>query len=239
MTVQSDFSFKNRILSTLPLSDMIIICPHLHPVDLKQHQVLYDIGEDFESIYFIEQGVASILTTMEDGSSVEAGMVGFEGLTPIAGLLGDKASEQHTVIQLPGHAFKMNVVTCKAIFDENINFRQVVLRFTNSILRLSGQTAACNRLHSLEQRLVRWLLMSSDRLESDILPYTQEYLSIMLGVRRAGVTEAAGELQRSGLIRYHHGHVTITDRTGIEKAACECYCVDQARFKNLFSKNMS
>ena len=224
-------SFKNRLLASLPPEDLQLLLPHMQSVDVKQKQVLYDIGEPFEYMYFIEQGVASVLTTMEDGASIEVGMVGFEGLIAVGALLGEKTAEQHMVMQLPGKAMKISVDHCRAAFEKSPSIRKAILYFTNSFLSFGAQTAACNRLHSVEQRLARWLLMSSDRFQSATLPLTQEYISTMLGVRRAGVTESAGELQRSGLIRYVHGHITIIDRDGLEKTACECYGHDYERFQ--------
>ena len=231
--LQADYSFNNRLLSGLPPADMALLLPHMRLVDLQQKHVLYDVGQAFEVVYFMEQGVTSVLTTMEDGASIEVGMVGFEGLVPVTALLGEKISEQHIVVQLPGRAAKISLDHCRAAFDKSPAIRAAVLSFTNTFLHLSAQTAACNRLHSVEQRLSRWLLMSSDRFQSETLPLTQEYISSMLGVRRVGVTETAGELQRSGLIRYNNGNITIIDRAGLENTACECYGIDRARFESL------
>jgi CRP-like cAMP-binding protein len=174
-----------------------------------------------------------VLTTMTDGSTIEVGMVGMEGMVGVSALLGGVTSAQQVIMQIAGSALRMNAALCKSVFDESEPVRSVMLRFTDALLNLGAQTAACNRLHSVEQRCARWLLMSSDRTQSDMLPLTQEFLSSMLGVRRAGVTETAGELQRSGLIRYHHGQITIVDREGLEATACECYRLDRDRFDRL------
>jgi CRP-like cAMP-binding protein len=230
--------FKNHILATLPQDDLKLLLPHLQPVELEQKNILYDIGQKFEHVYFLEQGVASVVTTMEDGTRIEAGMVGFEGMTPIAALLGGKISQQHIVIQLSGCAMRMPLNHCMAAFEKSSVFRQKILDFTNSFLHLCAQTAACNRLHSVEQRLVRWLLMTHDRVRTETLQLTQEYIAIMLGVRRVGVNEAAGDLQRSGLIRYSSGNIAIVDRAGLEKAACECYDIDRKRFDSLIASNV-
>jgi CRP-like cAMP-binding protein len=136
-------------------------------------------------------------------------------------------------VQIPGDALRMNAVRCKAAFDQSAGVRRLALRFTESMLNLSAQTAACNRLHSIEQRCARWLLMASDRIGADVMPMTHEFLSTMLGVRRAGVTVTAQELQRSGLIRYHRGEVTIRDHDGLAESACECYRIDHDRFERL------
>lgn len=224
------FKPRNRILSALSIAELDLLLPYMQHVELKQHQVICDVGQEIKYTYFIEDGVASVLTLMHDGNSVECGMIGFEGMTPISMLLDHNISEQHTVIQLPGSALRISVEHCQAAFEKNDFIRNAILKFANSFLHLSAQTAACNRLHSVEKRLARWLLLSSDRFQSNFLPLTQEYLSIMLGVRRVGVTEAAGNLQRLGLIQYNNGQITVIDRTGLEKATCECYVVDKKRF---------
>jgi CRP-like cAMP-binding protein len=184
-------------------------------------------------VYFIEEGIASVLTMMEDGASSEVGMVGPEGLIGVSALLGGSVSAQHVVVQLPATAHLIPATRCKTVFDRNPGVRKVLLRFVEDLLNLSSQTAACNRLHSVEQRTARWLLMAADRVGSPVLPLTQEFLAAMLGVRRSGVSEAAGELQRSGLIRYRRGEITIVDREGLERTACECYGLDRERVERL------
>jgi CRP-like cAMP-binding protein len=156
-----------------------------------------------------------------------------EGMVGVSALLGADTSAQQFITQIRATALRMDAADCKIAFDQSEPVRRIMLRFTEAVLNLGAQTAACNRLHSIEQRCARWLLMASDRIQSDVLPLTQEFLSTMLGVRRAGVTETAGELQRSGLIRYHHGHITIIDREGLEATACECYRLDHDRFSRL------
>ena len=193
--------------------------------------VIYEVGAPLEDVYFIEQGVASVLTYLTNGSMIEVGMIGREGMVGVPVLLGDETSVQRVIVQVPGTALRMKAAPCKTAFDESAAVRGILLRFTAAILNMSAQTAACNRAHSMKQRCARWLLMSSDRIQSDVVPMTHEFLSSMLGVRRTGVTAIAGELQRSGLIRYHRGQVTIVDRAGLEAAACECYRIDRARFE--------
>jgi CRP-like cAMP-binding protein len=225
-------AFKNRLLVALP-QDIEGFFSNLHPVSLSLRQVLYKVGTPLDLVYFIEQGVVSILTIMGSGSAVEVGMIGDEGIVGVSALLGAEVSSQHFVVQVPGAALSMNAALCKQAFTESEAIRSVILRYAEATLNLSAQTAACNRLHTIEQRCARWLLMAHDRLQSDIMPMTHEFLSSMLGVRRAGVTETAGELQRSGLIRYHHGQITIVDRDGLEAAACECYRMDHERLQRL------
>ncbi len=220
---------KNRLLASLPAEDLAQLAEDFQLVDLPKKRVIYEVGAPLDHVYFIEKGVASVLTIMEDGATSEVGMVGREGLIGVSALLGGRASAQHVVMQLPGAAHHISAWRCKAVFEQNAAVRATLLRFIEDLLNLSSQTAACNRLHSVEQRTARWLLMASDRLDSKALPLTQEFLAAMLGVRRSGVSEAAGELQRSGLLRYRRGEITIIDREGLEKTACECYHLDHRR----------
>jgi CRP-like cAMP-binding protein len=224
---------KNRLLAALPQEDLARFFANLQPVSLPLKEVLCDVGAAIDQVYFIEEGVASVLATMADGTSIEVGMIGREGMVGVTALLGGKVSAQYILVQVPGSALRIDAAACKAAFDQSAAVRRVMLRYTESLLDLSAQSAACNRLHSIEQRCARWLLMAHDRLRSDEMPMTHEFLSSMLGVRRAGVTETAGELQRSGLIRYHHGRLTLVDREGLEAAACECYRIDHERFLRL------
>ncbi len=232
MTIVAE-EIKNSLLAALSPEDFALLADDLQPVRLPKKQILYEVGSPIDYVYFIQDGLASVITMMEDGSSSEAGMVGREGLIGVSVLLGGKVSAQHIVVQLPGNALRIAAARCKEVFDDSPGVRRVILRFIEDLLNLSSQTAACNRLHSVEQRTGRWLLMSSDRVRSNVLALTQEFLAAMLGVRRSGVSEAAGELQRSGLIRYRRGEITILDRVGLEAAACECYGLDRQRIERL------
>lgn len=218
---------KNRVLASLPPKELARLIDHLEPVALPKKEILFEVGAPLSHVYFIEEGLASVITTMEDGASSEVGMVGSEGLVGVSALLGGRRSAQHIVMQLPGRGHRIPAQRCKNVFDESPEIRAAVLRFTESLLNLSSQTAGCNRLHSIEQRSARWLLMASDRICSNFLPLTQEFLAAMLGVRRSGVSEAASELQRSGFIRYQRGRITIVDRVGLAEIACECYRLDK------------
>lgn len=220
---------KNRLLAGLPPEDLSELLQHLEPVTLPRKQVLYEVGAPLDRLYFIEEGLASVLTTMEDGASSEVGMVGFEGAIGVSALLGGSVSAQYVVMQLPGRGHHIAAKHCKSVFDQSPKVRRVVLRFIEDLLNLSAQTAGCNRLHSVEQRSARWLLMASDRIRCNVLPLTQEFLAAMLGVRRSGVSEAMSELQHSGLIRYRRGEITIVDRAGLEQTGCECYRLDKQR----------
>jgi CRP-like cAMP-binding protein len=225
------YTTENSLLAAFSSEDLEKFFSDLQPVSLFLGHVIYDVGARFEDVYFIKQGLASVLTNLTSGSTIGVGMIGMEGVVGVPVLLGDETSAQRVIVQVPGTALRMKAALCKAAFDESAAVRSVLLRFTAAILNMSAQTAACNRVHSIKQRCARWLLMSSDRIQSDVVPMTHEFLSSMLGVRRTGVTAIAGELQRSGLIRYHRGQVTIVDHAGLEATACECYRIDHARFE--------
>jgi CRP-like cAMP-binding protein len=193
---------RNRLLAALTDGDFAELADDLQPVALPKRHVVYDVGAPLDYVYFIESGLASVLTIMEDGASTEVGMIGAEGLIGAPALLGGTLSAQHVVVQVAGSAQRISVAACRAVFDGNARIRAILLRFVEALLNLSAQIGGCNRLHSVEQRTARWLLMASDRIGSDLLPMTQEFLAAMLGVRRSGVSEVASELQRSGLISY-------------------------------------
>ncbi len=233
VSAASSSTYKNRILAAVPQEDFDRFFASLQPVSLPLKHLLYRVGDPLDSVYFIEEGVGSVLTSMANGSTIEVGMVGREGIVGVAALLGGEASAQQVVVQVSGTALKMPAAKCQEAFDQSPAFRAAVLRYTQSFLDLGAQTAACNRLHSIEQRCARWFLMARDRMDDDVMPMTHEFLASMLGVRRAGITETTGELQRSGLIRNHRGEVTIVDRPGLEAAACECYGIDHARLMRL------
>jgi CRP-like cAMP-binding protein len=197
---------------------------------MLQRQVIYQAGTTIEHVYFIEQGLASVLVTMSDGNTIEVRMVGREGLTGLSYILGAEKVLYETIVQVPGSALRMSAALFRAEFDRREELRRIVLRFVNAALAITSQTAACNRMHSIEQRCARWLLMASDRIGSNTLPMTHEFLSKMLGVRRAGVSAAASALQRSGIIRYQRGRVTIVDPAALQASACECYHLDREQF---------
>jgi CRP-like cAMP-binding protein len=214
---------KNQLLVAMSQEDAGKFFSGLHPVSLPLRQIIYEVGAPLENVYFIEQGVASLLTTMTNGEKIEAGMIGSEGVVGLPVLLGREISGQHVIVQAPLTALRMEAADFKAAFEQSAAVRHIMLRYTATLLDIASQTAACNRLHSLKERCARWLLMMFDRLRSDEMPLTHELLSIMLGVRRTRVTEAAGELQRAGLIHYSRGLVSILDHPGLSATACECY----------------
>jgi len=226
-------SYKNRLLDAFPRRDIERYFSDLTPVSLALRDLLLETGKPIENVFFIENGVACVVAKMANGSTIEVGMIGYEGLVGEAALLGEKTSARQSIVQIPGAALRMNAARCKAAFDESPAVRAVIHRFIGAVIDQSAQTAACNRLHAIEQRLARWLLKATDRTRSDDMPMTHDFLSTMLGVRRTGVTDIANSLQRSGLIQYRRGQVRIIDRAGLEAAACECYGFDRNRFRQL------
>jgi CRP-like cAMP-binding protein len=227
MPVSIGFSPKNRLLSSLPGAEFDHLRPHLQRVTLRQKQVLHEAGTAVEYVFFIEDGLASVVTTMADGTGIEVLMIGQEGVIGVPYLLGAETSPQQVIMQVPGSAWRVSAAAARAAFEQNGRLRHMVLRRAGAWLGMISQTAACNRLHSVEQRRARWLLNASDRIASNTMPMTHEFLSFLPGVRRSGVTATAGELQRSGLIRYRRGQLTIADRAGLQACACECYQFDR------------
>jgi CRP-like cAMP-binding protein len=226
------YSGKNRLLRALPQEGLDRFFAGVEPVTLTLRQVIQNTAKPIEYVYFLEEGVSSVLTMMSDGSTIEVGMIGVEGMVGVSAMFDGEDSAQHVIVQIPGRALRISADLCRRTFNESEAMRAVMLRFASALLNLSAQTAACNRLHSIEQRCARWLLMAHDRVKSETMPMTHEFLSSMLGVRRAGVTTTAGELQRSGLISYRQGELTIRDPEGLEALACECYRLDHQRLKH-------
>jgi CRP-like cAMP-binding protein len=218
----------NRILAALPDEEYARLDPHLMPVNLSLRQIIYKPLEPIKHIYFPENAMISIVTTSSEGVSVEVGVVGREGVTGIPALLGVDATPNESMVQIADGALKMRAEVAREEFKRGGVFQDLILRYIQANTIQIGQSVACNRLHSIDERLARWLLMTHDRAASDELMLTQEFLSMMLGVRRAGVTDAAITLQADGYINYKRGHITILDRAGLEEASCECYSVVKA-----------
>lgn len=224
---------KNRLLSGFPQGDFDQFFTTLEFVYLPTRRILCEAGTRIEHVYFMEEGLASLLTTMADGTSIEIGMIGREGLAGIAALLGGEVSAQRVIVQVAGTAHRMDLASCRTAFEQSAAVRDGLLHYSEFLFNLSAQTAACNSLHSVEQRCARWLLLSSDRIQSGSVPITHEFLSSMLGVRRVGVTTTVGNLERSGLIQSERGRITIVERDTLEATSCECYRADRARFDRL------
>jgi CRP-like cAMP-binding protein len=219
----SPSTIQNRLLRALPLKALKELLPALQPVPLPVKQVLHRPGDHLDFAYFPETGMVSIVLPLEDGGTIEVGTVGSEGMLPIASVLGDTVASSEAMVQLEGSALRMPADILRQRLDANAALRRHFGRYAHSFHQQVLQTAACNGAHSLEQRCARWLLLARHRIGSDELPLTQEFLSMMLAVRRAGVTEAAGVLQKAGLIRYRHGRITVLDPDGLEEVSCECF----------------
>jgi CRP-like cAMP-binding protein len=213
---------RNRVLARLPASEFRQLAPLLTPVSLEGGRVLYGAEEPVRHVYFVTQGVLSLVSTLDDGTSIAVGAVGREGLLDLSVLLGGEASAHQAMVQVGGGALRMRAAEARAAFQSLPHLRERLLRYTGLVLTLISQTAVCNTLHTVEERLARWLLVCTLRLDSDTLPLTHEFLAQMLGVRRSGVTVASGVLERRGVLRHSRGRLTILDRGGLRAAACEC-----------------
>jgi CRP-like cAMP-binding protein len=214
---------ENRILAALPDGERENIFPYLKRVSLPLGQVLFEPGESVRQIYFPTNSVVSLLAAMENGTTVEAGVVGNEGAVGISVILGAETSATQALVQAAGEALSIPAEALMAEFKRGGKLQSLLLRHTHTLFTMVSQTAACNRLHTVEERLARWLLTTRDRIEHDEFQLTQEFISRMLGTRRSGVTVAAGILQSAGLINYRRGHINILNREGLEEVSCECY----------------
>jgi CRP-like cAMP-binding protein len=223
----------NRLLAALPRDEYERILPHLGHVSFKLGEVVYESGGQMEHIYFPTTAIISLLYLMENGSSAEMGMAGKEGLVGVALFMGGNTMPNRAVVQSAGGAVRMKAQVLRDEFARGDAFQRLLLRYTQALLTQMSQTAVCNRLHEIEQQLCRWLLLSHDRLDTDELVMTQELIANMLGVRREGVTAAAGRLQEQGLISYVRGRIRILDRRGLEATVCECYRVVKDEYDRL------
>jgi len=223
----------------LPREEYERILPPLGYVSFSLGEVVYESGGLLSYVYFPANAIISLLYMMENGSSAEMGMVGKEGLVGIALFMGGNTMPNCAVVQSAGGAFRMRAEVLQDEFARGGAFQSLLLRYTQALITQMSQTAVCNRLHEIEQQLCRWLLHSRDRLDSDELVMTQELIANMLGVRREGVTEAAANLQRAGLIQYRRGHITVLDRAGLEQRTCECYGVVRKEYARLLPTAMA
>jgi len=216
---------ENRLLAALPASEYERLLPNLGSVHFDLGQVIYEASRNLDYLYFPTTSIVSLLYVMEDGAVAEAGLVGNEGVVGVALFLGGKTTPNRAVVQIAGDALRMEAKTLQDEFKRGGALQQLLLRYTQALITHISQTAACNRLHPLEQRLARCLLYCHDRVKSDEVVMTQDLIANMLGGRRESVTVAAGRLQQAGLISYSRGHIQILDRRGMERAVCECYRV--------------
>jgi CRP-like cAMP-binding protein len=224
---------ENRLLAALPTEDLLRWEEHLELIDMPLASVLYESGETLTHVYFPTTAIVSLLYVMEDGSSAEIAVAGREAIVGISLFMGGESTPSRALVQSAGKAFQMKAEYLKQQFNRHSAVLHLLLRYTQALITQMSQTAVCNRHHSIDQQLCRWLLLSLDRLQGDQLVMTQELISNMLGVRREGVTEAALKLQAAGVIKYSRGHITVTNRPALEKLSCECYAVVKKEYDRL------
>ncbi len=232
MVDEQQFS-GNHLLSALPAAEWARLAAQLVQVDMPLGQVVYESGDRLSHVYFPTTSIISLLYVMEDGASGEIAIVGNEGIVGIAIFMGGETTPSRAVVQSAGKAHRLDTRLLKEEFHRGGPMQRLLLRYTQALITQMAQTAVCNRHHSIDQQLCRWLLLSLDRLPSNELKMTQELIANMLGVRRPGVTEAAMKLQEAGLIRYSYGHIEVLDRPGLERRVCECYSVVKREFDRL------
>jgi CRP-like cAMP-binding protein len=224
---------QNKILAALPSKEYNRLLSHLTPVSLHSGDTLYKTKDRIKHVYFVNGAVVSLVTHMEEGTSVEVGLVGNEGMVGLSIVMGDDISQNHAIVQIPDRAMRMETGKFKEELKRGGQLQSLLLRYSLVLLKQVSQTAACNRNHNLGERLARWLLLCHDRVEGDEIRLTQEFLAQMLGTRRSRVSEAAIILQAAGLIRYSRGIINILDRKALEEFVCECYQVVKAELNRL------
>ncbi len=223
----------NRILRSLPRSEYELLMPHTELVRLRVGQVVHEPGDEMRYVYFPNYGVLSMLTVLDSGEAVEIATVGNEGMADLSVFLGLKIATSRLLNQVPGDVMRLKTSSFLQLVSQCPRLRAGLGFYMVAMFTLVSQSAACNRLHSLEERCARWILMTHDRVDADTFPLTQEFLSTMLGVRRPSVTVAAGILQKAGFISYSRGKMTVVDRAALEASACECYKIITERFQDL------
>jgi len=223
----------NQLLAALPLAEWQRWQPQLEAVELPLGQVLYESGSTLGHVYFPTTAIVSLLYVMQNGASAEIAVVGREGIVGVALFMGGESTPSRAVVQSAGRGFRLNAKAVKLEFEASPAVMHLLLRYTQALITQMAQTAVCNRHHSLDKQLCRWLLLSLDRLSGSELNMTQELIANMLGVRREGVTEAALKLQKAGLIQYSRGRILVLDRPGLEQRSCECYAVVKKEYDRL------
>lgn len=230
--VSPQTSIDNRILAALPVEERERLLPNLESVHLHKGRIIYEAGDAANFAYFVCQGMISLLSTTEDGEIIEVAMVGSEGVTGIPIILRVNKIPYRAMVQLPVDALRIKAEALKAEFDRGGRFQHLLLCYTHALFTQVAQSAVCNRFHTVEERLCRWLLVSRDRVGSDTFELTQEFIAHMLGMPRSGVSGTAKALQKAGLISYSRGRITILDRRGLEKSSCECYRIVKDAVEN-------
>jgi CRP-like cAMP-binding protein len=224
---------QNQLLATLPAAEWVRWLPYLEPVEMPLGQVLYEAGATLTHVYFPTTAIVSLLYVMEDGASAEIAVVGFEGIVGISLFMGGESTPSRAVVQSGGKGYQLKSSLLLEEFNQAGAVLHLLLRYTQALITQMSQTAVCNRHHTLDQQLCRWLLLSLDRLRTNELLMTQELIANMLGVRREGVTEAAGRLHKAGLITYQRGHIKVLDRPELQRRTCECYAVVKREYDRL------
>jgi CRP-like cAMP-binding protein len=230
---------QNHLLAALPDPEFNRWLPMLEPMEMQLGEVLYESGSTLKHVYFPTNCIVSLLYVMENGQSAEIAVVGNEGIVGVSLFMGGGSTPSRAVVQSAGAGYRLSALAMKEEFDRAGHVLHLLLRYTQALITQMSQTAACNRHHSLDQQLCRWLLLSLDRLQGNDLVMTQELIANMLGVRREGVTEGALKLQKAGLIRYSRGRITVLDRAGLEKCTCECYAVVKKEYDRLLPRNVA
>ena len=229
---------QNHILAALPPADYARLLPDLELVSLPLGWSIYESGGKLDCVHFPTNCIVSLLYVMENGSSAEIAVVGNEGVVGISLFMGGESTPSRAVVQSAGHGYRLKAAVLKTEFERGGPLQHLLLRFTQALITQMTQTAVCNRHHAVHQQLCRWLLLSLDRLTGNELVMTQELIANMLGVRREGVTEAAGKLQAEGLIHYSRGHITVLDRVQLEARVCECYAVVKKEYDRLLPESL-
>jgi CRP-like cAMP-binding protein len=235
-TNHTRFRPRNRLLATLPRDDLLTLWPDFQPVPLVRGSVLFGADEPLRRVYFVETGVVSLVAVFEDCTTSEMAIVGREGVVGLGTLLGGDAAFGQCVVRAPGLALAVEASQFQSATQRSPSLRTACEAYARAFLREALQTAACNSVHMVEERCARWLLMSQDRTDGEMLSLTQEHLAEMLGVCRSTVTVAAGALQRAGLIRYHRGTIRVLDRLRLERVSCECYRVIRSQYERLLPR---
>ena len=224
---------ENRLLAAMPAADYKSLLPGLERVPMPLGQAVYESGAPQAYVYFPTSSIVSLLYVLKDGATAEIAVTGNEGMVGISLFMGGESTPSRAVVQSAGHGYRLPAAVLKKEFERGGALQHLLLRYTQALITQMTQTAVCNRHHSVDQQLCRWLLLSLDRLPTDELVMTQELIANMLGVRREGVTEAAGKLQDDGLIEYSRGHITVIDRAALEARVCECYAVVKKEYDRL------
>ncbi|MBI3525774.1 MAG: Crp/Fnr family transcriptional regulator [Betaproteobacteria bacterium] len=230
---------QNHLLAALPVDEYAHLLPHLELVPMPLGTLLYESGAKVRHVYFPTTAIVSLLYVMENGSSAEIAVVGYDGIAGISLFMGGESTPNIAVVQSAGHGYRLKAGVLLAEFTKGLDLQHLLLRYTQALITQMAQTAVCNRHHAVEQQLCRWLLLSLDRLPTSELTMTQDLIANMLGVRREGVTEAAGHLQAAGLIHYSRGKITVLDRPKLEARVCECYAVVKRESDRLLSDRIS